>query len=735
MMNIAVSSNGLGALVQGTHEKSDRVPNFPELPSNQAQQQSVLLNDLLSVLNGGEGLHIRYAAQFDAQVVEDRLRGPQYRLSPLIDRNLRDVVEKICAIGANAYVVRAFADRYSYREYGTVNQALASAFRVLYSLYAESLGQIDLNDTLYAAWVHLEEFSAHLQNARRLVLHLVEKTKLDRERKRTHLESDLLERATSAHLVAHGEKEVLIELRGGAVLRELSLVLRREMGDQRAVNLYEELVAAASEPYLEILSSWLDKGDFVDLFDEFAIVKVNDAKANGEDRTKLRALQASRGNNLDDYWDQRFSVRANSLPLLLSSPQVSKQLLDAGVCLNIIRDAQGELPPPLQLLRDIRSIEDPEVVEAVRKAYVGANGALLRILHSPANYLNIGSVMQSLYDVFLSGSNEVVQKFIDSFSSDLDLARDEIKPSQLHVAWDAARDQCDEVWAPLVTCQLSSASLKDSLVSLIAREEDSSRLESSQQPSGGQASDTSKLNGHDCICFDFSVPFPLNIVVPKSAILSYQFLSRYILELQHTNTLLVKAWMVFTRNRQLQDHTSGGGNTSWFARSSALRNTKLQLVNALLYCTMVDGIQPEYRQFLESIDTITEVNQLAAQHVQRMNRILTCCLLLNPAFVKLASRLLKNCRQYSLFLISAVSTVENVIADNVDEESRAVALDDVMMYLDEMLEKYEISLRRHLVKLYELLSMPRSTSTVASATISHLAQQLEPIMAWAQARH
>lgn len=756
-MNIAVSSDGLGVEVLGAHENNKRTLKYPELPSDQAQQQSVLLKDLLNVLNGGEGLYVRFVNQFDTQVMEDRLKGPQYSLSPSIDRNLRDVVEKICAIGADAYVVRTFADRYSSRRYGTVNQALASAYRVLYSLYAESLGKIDLNDTLYAAWVHLEDFSAHLQNARRLVYHLVEKSKLERERKRTHQDSDLRERATAKHLVEHGENEALIELRGGAVLRELSMVLRREMGDQHAVNLYEELVTAASEPYLSILSSWLDKGEFVDLFDEFAIKSKDNPVYSGinahsravEKRTKLRALQASRGNKVDDFWDQRFSVRLNNLPLLLNSPQASTQLLGAGVCLNIIRDIGGELPPPVQSLRNIKSIDDPEVVEAVRKAFVQANSALLRMLHSPttvpttvptsagvttANYsngLSISSVMQSLYEVFLSGSNEVVHEFIDSFSAELDLPRDKIKPTQIQVAWDAARDQCEEVWAPLVTAELSTTSLRDSLLSLIAQKEDANNSEALQpHHSGAQMNDNSHLSGHDCLWLDFRVPYPFDIVVPKKVIRSYQFLSRYIMELQHTNKLLVNAWRVSTQSKLFQRVTSRAGN--WFTRSSALRNAKVQLVDALLYCTMVDGIQPEYRQFLDSIDSISEVNQLVSQHTERMNRILTSCLLLNPTFVKIVTRMLKHCRQYSLFMFSSVSTVENAATTNNGDQNRAAVLDDVLVYLDEMLLKYEMSLRRHLFKLYELLSEPQSTGTEASAMISHLAHQLEPIMAWAQ---
>lgn len=71
--------------------------------------------------------------------------------------------------------------------------------------------------------------------------------------------------------------------------------------------------------------------------------------------------------------------------------------------------------------------------------------------------------------------------------------------------------------------------------------------------------DNKEINDFDALELDYTVPFPLSLVIFRKTVLRYQLLFRYTLALRHLETMLVDYWSEHTKTE------------AWIHRSSAVR--------------------------------------------------------------------------------------------------------------------------------------------------------------------
>jgi sarcosine oxidase delta subunit len=129
--------------------------------------------------------------------------------------------------------------------------------------------------------------------------------------------------------VLHPLTKRMSECSGGRLLDVLHSLLL-EQGDSKARAVLLHILDQASAPFLEMLSSWLFRGDLNDPYQEFMIKE--DASVSRD------ALQEDFN---AQYWEHRYTLREQAIPKILRD-HANKALI-AGKYLNVVRECVEEL--------------------------------------------------------------------------------------------------------------------------------------------------------------------------------------------------------------------------------------------------------------------------------------------------------------------------------------------------------------------------------------------------------
>ncbi|KAI5983169.1 hypothetical protein EDD15DRAFT_2122280, partial [Pisolithus albus] len=87
----------------------------------------LILEDLLFVLMGIEGVHITYHPDYSPED-DDPLQGIRFAVC-LTDPSIRDLVERLLPLATYYTAISAFVESRSHLEFGLVNHALCAAIR------------------------------------------------------------------------------------------------------------------------------------------------------------------------------------------------------------------------------------------------------------------------------------------------------------------------------------------------------------------------------------------------------------------------------------------------------------------------------------------------------------------------------------------------------------------------------------------------------------------------------
>ncbi|KAI9360948.1 gamma-tubulin complex component protein [Pilaira anomala] len=590
----------------------------------------------------------------------------KYDIDPTLDPSLKHLVEKLLPLATYYISVQAFVELYARYEYGTINHALCSGIRVFLKEYLTFIAQLEhqfqtsTRFTLQRLWFYAQNT---LQNMK--VLHDLAMTirsiqippKPDEEEDfDAVIEGLQKEEATD-------EVQIPEEKKGGAILNILSERLIGLSGDPNCKKIYTYLLSAASVPYFEILNAWIYHGEIKDPYNEFMVLeKRNVNKENLKEDFN------------DTYWEMRYTIREGGVPIFLET--MKTQILLAGKYLNVVRECGVSIANPEEMQNEMSglvqelninsdrgngpfmstrsevwaAVDGSRFVKNLQVAYKYANQTLLNLLMEDQQL--IGRLRSIKHYFFLDQSD-----FLTSF---LDLAKDELKQSASKIPQSRLQSLMDLVlrnpssvaaYDPFkedVKVSMSHFRLIDQLLCIInpssiegggIKDPRIDSFERSQSLSSSTMSSviptSTDLSGYEALILDYTVTFPLSLIISRKALTKYQLLFRHILNMKHVEDLLCNAWME-QKNEIWKKRSNNPEIEQWKSKIFSLRNRMLTFVQQFAYYVTNEVLEPNYRRLETNLTSISTVDQVLQFHSDFLDTCLTECMLTNSKLLRVS---------------------------------------------------------------------------------------------------
>ena len=624
-------------------------------------QETVILEDLLFVFMGYEGQYIRFVNSYDPSNEKDRLAGPGFQLLPGLDPSLRDLTTTMLKMATHFSAIEAFVEVQSRDEFGAVNHALCASMRKLLKDYLVLVAQLE-HQLLTNSSFTLHVLHLHTLPTNHMLFQLYT---LAQEilRKNSMLEEDLddsvddfddvdniLEQLREGGDLAPGGMSKKI-CKGGNVLRLLTDRLSFMSGDPAARTLLQNLLRDASRPYMAMLNEWLHHGGIKDPHAEFLIKEQKSIK-----RERLEE------DYTDEYWEKRYTIRDTDVPPQLEA--VKDKVLLAGKYLNVVWECGG-----VDISKEVRevpkSFDDPRFLDNVNGAYAYANSSLLNLLLTTHA---LPDRLRSMKHYFFLDRSDFFSYFLDLSASELKKPAKGINVGKLQSLLDLALRQPGSVAAqdPFkedVKVQMNEIGLTKWLmrvvsVSGIDQDAPDGSMERYQTPATQASTEEDKnIIGFDALELDYSVPFPLSLVISRKTVLRYQLLFRYLLSLRHLEGLIVSSWEDHNKILSWTHRSSNRKIEMWKRRAWTLRARMLVFVQQLTYFCTAEVIEPNWQKLMARVNGNTDdgkdaragpqqvnrtVDELMQDHVDFLDTCLKECMLTNSKLLRVSTNPMPN---------------------------------------------------------------------------------------------
>ncbi|ANB13065.1 Spc97p [Sugiyamaella lignohabitans] len=738
-----------------------------------------MMEDLLYVLMGCEGNYIRFSELYDPSSEVDRLRGPDFRIAKFFDPSVKDLAMSIAEIASWYMAVRAFCEYQSGDIFGRVNQALCAGLRKITKGYLANLAELEylvLNSQQFS----LHQMSVELTHTGSLLKHAysVCQAILEDNVRKSEATSrggndieDIIEKirgtATSEH-VDYGNIPLREEGRGdtvckgGSVLKLLAKRLEIWSGDPLASGVVRMLLQEASRPYLDMFHRWIHHGIIDDPYQEFMIREAH----NSFTADQLHQDYA------DKYWERRYIIRTEDLPLQLSNPEVYEKVLLAGKYLNVIRECGGNdalnyggneteiadknrSSEANQGENNYTSIEDTKIIIDLNAAYQNANQALLTLLIQTQGLQNR---LRSLKHYFFLDRADFFINFMDIAHSELSKSSREASITKLQYLLDMALRQpgsisSEDPFKDEVIVTMSHKSLTEyllqitNIIGIDAEQIRNNSANSSEyvrnmvlaakHTSGVTSADSEKRSKSFTaimgLQLDFKMPFPLSLALSRNSIMRYQFLFRHLVELKNIERSLNLSWVEQMklppwRNSPSQD--TPARLTEWKRAAIKLRSRMLIFIQQLLYFCTVDVIEPNWSKLERELADSKTVDLLMKKHIAFLDTVIKECMLTSPVLLKIRAKLFRACQMYGNFLPSQTPSLVQidptcVPASQLKYYNRAInkdgqeyTPDELLTYLENSLGQYQASFDRYIRSFVEGINYSGASYSSILLTLS-----------------
>lgn len=179
--------------------------------------------------------------------------------------------------------------------------------------------------------------------------------------------------------------------------------------------------------------------------------------------------------------------------------------------------------------------------------------------------------------------------------------------------------------------------------------ERSQSLNSSSMMSSMSLPSTADLSGYEALILDYTVTFPLSLIISRKALTKYQLLFRHILNMKHVEDLLCDAWMD-QKNVLWKKRSSNPEIEHWKFRIYSLRNRMLTFVQQFAYYVTNEVLEPNYRLLETNLTTsISTVDQVLQYHSDFLDTCLKECMLTNSKLLRVSY---KSCHRINFFFIN-----------------------------------------------------------------------------------
>ncbi|KAI6110393.1 Spc98 family-domain-containing protein [Pisolithus croceorrhizus] len=139
--------------------------------------------------------------------------------------------------------------------------------------------------------------------------------------------------------------------------------------------------------------------------------------------------------------------------------------------------------------------------------------------------------------------------------------------------------------------------------------------------------DKKALLAIDALALDYTVKFPLSLVISRKTILRYQLLFRFLLHLKHVEQSLASMWIeqkTAPWRRPVPNHPEF---EKWRLRVTLLRTRMLSFIQQILAFVTFEVLEPNWRSLGVTLTKVTTVDQLPRDHVDFLDTCLKECML------------------------------------------------------------------------------------------------------------
>ncbi|KAG8425343.1 gamma tubulin complex Spc97/GCP2 subunit Alp4 [Metarhizium acridum] len=711
-------------------------------------QEAAIVEDLLFVFMGYEGQYIRFAKGYDPTEERDRLTGPSFRISPGLDPSLADLTRTMLKMATYYSALEAFVDVQSRVEFGAVNHALCASIRKFLQDYLIMIAQLETQ------FLTSESFTVHVLNIHTMptcqMMHqlyllaheLLKKNGIvddETEDEDDEIENDdaMIERLREGGELIPGNMTSKKICKGGVVLGLITKRLERMSGDPAARALLTSLLRDASRPYMVMLNEWLHHGSIYDPHSEFVI----------EERKSINRERLYE-DYTDEYWDRRYTIREKDIPPQLEG--VKDKVLLAGKYLNVVRECGGAAAS--KVVTDVpTTFDDPRFLENVNDAYAHANKSLMQLLLTTHA---LPARLQSLKHYFFLDPSDYFSYFLELGSSELRKPVKSVNTSKLQSLLDLVLRQPGSIVSLDPFKEDVKVEMNDvTLIKSLQRVVNIRGIEQGEplQPVANQHIEKDKnATGFTSLQIDYSVPFPVSLVISRRTIWRYQSLFRYLLSLRYLEAQLSTTWQTQTRGVSWAHKGQNRALEIWKRRAWTLRARMLVFVQQLLYFCTAEVIEPNWTKFMSRLSAndgdptkpsapTRTVDELMQDHVDFLDTCLKECMLTNSKLLRIHSKLMQTCTIFAAYTkwltqeleksdpdLSCTTKPKTMTVDQwnrfqaakaasrpqPDSSSAPTDAESRVNNLSEIIKKWENNFSRHLQILLDALNFYAATETV-----------------------
>ena len=134
------------------------------------------------------------------------------------------------------------------------------------------------------------------------------------------------------------------------------------------------------------------------------------------------------------------------------------------------------------------------------------------------------------------------------------------------------------------------------------------------------------LLASDALAFDYSVKFPLSLVISRKTITRYQIIFRFLLHLHHLESALGAMWLEH-KSALWRSSSADEDMERWKNRIFSLRSRMLAFVRQVLAFATGEVIETNWRILEDKLAKVQTVDQLLRDHVDYLDTCLKQCML------------------------------------------------------------------------------------------------------------
>ncbi|RSH87478.1 hypothetical protein EHS25_003388 [Saitozyma podzolica] len=690
-------------------------------------QEAWICEDLLFVLQGVEGSLIRYDEGYDPLDEDQRLQGARWRVDPSLDPSLLSLVERLLPLASAFTSVEASMELRSAPEYGMVSHALCSGIRAMLKEYRVLTAQLESlflqspTFTLQTLYFHLHPTLHTMSLLSSLCLSL-QADGVSQEASDVSDDDDGLGgMADELGLGGAGLKGLMKNLKaqegliggGGPVLggEVLGIICEREntmSGDPTASTLHSTLLLHSSQPYYRMVVRWITSGYLSDPFDEFMV------KESGHITKGVLESDYT-----DEYWERRYTLRDGSS--LASSPKVASakatpslsagippprpgtsrlpggacipaflqpwkhKILLAGKYLNVIRECGIEVKRPGELedTEGMVTMNEPKFYKRIEDAYIHANRTLLKLMVEEQELI---PHLRSMKHWFFLDQSDFLTNFLDLATSELRKPAKAASLVKLQSLLDLAvrnpaSSSSNDPYKDDLKVTMQSQGLYDWLMKIVSRtgsliedgELDFALDERADEDVASKKTDKEKtLLAIDALSFDYSVKFPLSLIISRKTITRYQLIFRFLLHLHHLEAALSSMWLEHKASIW-RDHSGYDDMERWKSRIFSLRSRMLAFVRQVLAFATGEVLETNWRALEDKLAKVQTVDQLLRDHVDFLDTCLKQCMLTTSKLLGVYAKLMTTMSAFVSYQSSFNAALSKFLADPETESDPAKA--------------------------------------------------------------